>query len=80
MPVSDPLADLAADQRHELESLLLRFDQAWTPSLLPNCTEKLKNTDSDSFRSLAIAELVKIDLYRGWAAGVGRTLEDNAGR
>jgi serine/threonine protein kinase/WD40 repeat protein len=70
------LAVLAINQRNQLESLLMEFDQAWTPDLLGDYHDRLESDDNKMYRQLAIAELVKIDLQRSWSSGQGQLLED----
>lgn len=76
MSSSDPMAVLEIAARNELESLLMEFDGTWGPNSLDQYGGRLISHPDKEFRSLGLAELVKIDLHRSWAAGKGRLLED----
>ncbi len=76
MSSAERLAVLEDTQRNELESLLMDFDQAWSPSLLGTFCTPVTSHSSESFRSVALVELVKIDLHRQWSAGIARMLDD----
>ena len=75
MSASKSLAGLAVEQRNQLESLLMDFDQNWRPGSLADFSRRLEPSASDAYRRLALTELVKIDLQRSWAARDGRPLE-----
>ncbi len=76
MSSTDRLGVLEAGQRNELESLLMEFDQAWTPNSLNKFGSRLASHPDAAFHGIALAELVKIDLQRHWSAGNRRLLED----
>jgi serine/threonine protein kinase/HEAT repeat protein len=61
------LASLSADERRQLESLLLKFDQSWDEKRLPAA---LRNLSADSpLRRPALIELIKLDLEHRRKAG-----------
>ena len=76
MSSPDPLAVLEIAARNELESMLMEFDGMWRPNSLDEYGGRLESHPNQEFRDLALAELVKIDLQRSWAAGKGRLIED----
>ena len=61
------LADLSADDRRRLESLLLKFDQSWDEKRLPAAVRQLPA--DDPLRRPALVEMIKIDLERRRKAG-----------
>ncbi len=75
MSKPDQLATLNVEQRNELESLLMEFDQAWSPSLLSDYCARLESGESRRFRQVALSQLVKIDMQRQWSAGNRKELE-----
>src|SRR5437660_8836073 len=68
MTVPPPhLANLAAEHRRQLESLLLKFDQSWDEKRL---AAALRQLPADSpVRRPALIEMIKIDLERRRKAG-----------
>src|SRR5262245_40246351 len=67
------LANLSAEHRRQLESLLLKFDQSWDEKRLPAV---LRQLPADSpLRRPALIELIKIDLERRRKAGQKVRLE-----
>src|SRR5262245_20273999 len=72
VPVSH-LANLSAEHRRQLESLLLKFDQSWDEKRLPAV---LRQLPADSpLRRPALIEMIKIDLERRRKAGQKVRLE-----
>ena len=76
MPTKASLADLDVSQRNELEMMLMDFDAAWTPKLINEFANRLRQDERRGFRFAAMTELVKTDLQRSWAGGKGRKVED----
>ena len=79
MSSHDPLAVLEIATRNQLESMLMEFDGSWSPDSLDEYGEQIAFHPDEDYRSLALAELVKIDLQRTWSAGKGRLVEDYLG-
>ncbi|MEM6471175.1 MAG: family 16 glycoside hydrolase [Planctomycetota bacterium] len=76
MSSHDPLAVLEVAARNELESMLMEFDGKWEMESIGQFGERLLAHPDQKYRSLALAELVKIDLQRSWASGRGKLIED----
>ncbi len=76
MSSPDPLAVLEIAARNELELMLLEFDESWKQDSLDQYGERLVSHPDKNYQSLALAELVKIDLQRCWATGNGRLIEE----
>ncbi|MEM0926065.1 MAG: hypothetical protein AAGJ83_08515, partial [Planctomycetota bacterium] len=72
----DPLAVLEIDARNEVEALLMEFDDGWQVDSLEAFCKRLDRYESEKFRTVALVELVKIDLQRSWGAGNERLIED----
>ena len=64
MSSADPLAVLEVNERNELESLLLDFDQNWAPGSFARTAHRVASHPDQRFGQLALAELVKVDLQR----------------
>ena len=73
---SDQLAGLPVDQRNQLESLLMTFDQSWSPTAIGDFARRAEAECSLECLRLAVQEMVKIDLQRGWSSGHGKRLEE----
>jgi serine/threonine protein kinase len=76
MSADRQLTLLSADQRNQLELILMGFDQSWQPELLEQYVQRIQANNDEKLIEPALSELVKIDLQRGWAAGQGRLLEE----
>ena len=61
------LANLSAEQRRQLESLLLEFEKEWNEQRLGAQLKKVP--PSSPLRRPALIELIKIDFERRWQAG-----------
>jgi HEAT repeat protein/predicted Ser/Thr protein kinase len=67
MPASGFSRDnLSAEERHQIESLLVQFDQGWHEKLLPAAIRQLAD---HPLRRLALIEMIKIDVRRRWQQG-----------
>ena len=75
MALSDHLQQLERAERNRLETFLLAFDQDWSPDRFDEYLRLVASDDSPAFRMAALAEMVKIDLFRRWRHGDGRMLE-----
>lgn len=64
---ADPLDQLADADRARLERVLVEFDLNWSPDRLTSAIAELST--AGTFRTLAIRELVKIDIERQAANG-----------
>lgn len=76
MSSPDPLGILEVAERNELESLLMEFDGTWGANSLDEYGRRVASHSDPQYRHLALAELVKVDLHRGWPAGSGRLLDE----
>ncbi len=76
MSKSDGLSHLAEAERNALESLLMTFEEDWSPSRLKELYQHLESKSNRQFREHALNELVKIDLQRRWSIGQGKILEE----
>ena len=73
---SDRLASIPTAQRNAIESLLMEFDQSWTPDSIGDYGHRAESEHGKVVGRLAAVELVKIDLQRCWSTGRGRLLEE----
>jgi hypothetical protein len=62
------LVDLSLDDRSLVESWLEEFETSWTHTRLANRVQSLPPA-GNPLRSVALTEMVKIDLERQWADG-----------
>ncbi len=69
------LTDLTDDARLQVESLLLSFDQSWSPDRLAEQARALPPV-GDPLRLAGLIELVKVDLERHWQHGRHVHVED----
>ena len=67
------LLELSNEDRQELESWLVEFDQRWGEGLLSGRVNQIP--PGSSWRLTALAEMVKIDLERQWQNGRRVSLE-----
>ena len=75
MSAADPLAVLQANERNELEALLLDFDENWAPGALEKTAGRVASNPSQRYGQLALAELVKVDLQRSFEPAVAPSLQ-----
>ena len=76
MSSAEQPAVLDDTERNELESLLMDFDRAWSPELLPGVVQRVTSHPKEPYRQVALVELVIMDMQRRWSAGHGRTIEE----
>ncbi|REJ93563.1 MAG: hypothetical protein DWQ29_03645, partial [Planctomycetota bacterium] len=75
MRAKQSISGQAVEQRNRLEALLMHFEQDWRPGLLDEFVARVESDAAGVDRRLALAELVKIDLQRGWISGHGKLIE-----
>jgi hypothetical protein len=73
------LSDLTDNARLQVESLLLSFDQSWSPDRLAEQVRTLPAV-GNPLRLAALIELVKVDLERHWQHGRPLHVEDYLAR